>query len=550
MEQIAPRAPRTPEHVLTVEEVDEDATSDEEPIPLILYLESQDFEGYVPIGYQIQQEREEYRKERRAQKEAAKKGITLPPPPPEPKVISPLWFIENNYLDPLPPDLLKIKIAERDMIEVENMGTDRITENPDKKRILESTSISSMRLRQELNDFIAEEDGDGPGLAATAGHGTIKPLVKRPRVSNISTMFDPPTTPPIISPPAAEANAYGTRKSFLDSIEIPVSDIESGDSSDDSFDDTNRQTGYGQVDEAFVSPISQEFQVPGHELYREPMFPQRAKQQQQQQQQQTPRKRLVLRAKAKTFSEQVMEEVNGLNIEVRTDNKGTVRSVSAGQFAYEAPNGTVRPSMIPQYVSQLDGAPAGPFFMPPKASAKSGYLYMRILGIEDIEDKTDSVYFVIRNGIDTLATTPVTVGGQSGTTINQEFRILADPNVSITMWMRFRSDAIIYKGGRGRDAGCMPPLLRKLVRRNTRSRNNKWNCANPADSEFDFSDGQSKIVQGGRRDKDAPKRGYGFAARPQRRPTPLQLQQQQMHNQRMQGGEFPERISSAFMNQP
>ncbi|KAJ2372752.1 hypothetical protein GGI05_007583, partial [Coemansia sp. RSA 2603] len=136
MEQIAPRAPRTPEHVLTVEEVDEDATTDEEPIPLILYLESQDFEGYVPIGYQIQQEREEYRKERRAQKEAAKKGITLPPPPPEPKVISPLWFIENNYLDPLPPDLLKIKIAERDMIEVENMGTDRITENPDKKRIL------------------------------------------------------------------------------------------------------------------------------------------------------------------------------------------------------------------------------------------------------------------------------------------------------------------------------------------------------------------------------------------------------------------------------
>ncbi|KAJ1722734.1 Bud site selection protein bud4 [Coemansia erecta] len=554
MEQITPRAPRAPEHVLTVEEVDEDATTDEEPIPLILYVESQDFEGYVPLGYQIQQEREEYRKERRAQKEARKKGITLPPPPPPPKVISPLWFMENNYLDPLPPDLLKLKIAERDMIEVENMGTDRITENPDKKRILESASISSIRLRQELDDFIAEDDGDGPGPAATASHGTIKPLVKRPRVSNISTMFDPPTTPPIISPPAAEANAYGTRKSFLDSIEIPVSDIESGDSSDDSVDHAIRQTGYGQVDEAFVSPISQEFQVPGHELYREPMFPERAKQQQNQQhqqhqQQQTPRKRLVLRAKAKTFSEQVMEEVNGLNIEVRTDNQGTVRSISAGQFAYDAPNGTVRPSMIPQYVSQLNGAPAGPFFMPPKASAKSGYLYMRILGIEDIEDKTDSVYFVIRNGIDTLATTPVTVGGQNGTTINQEFRILADPNISITMWMRFRSDAIIYKGGRGRDAGCMPPLLRKLVRRNTRSRN-KWNCANPADSEFDFGDGQSKIVQGGRRDKDAAKRGYGFAARPQRRPTPLQLQQQQMHNQRMQGGEFPERISSAFMNQP
>ncbi|KAJ1818669.1 Bud site selection protein bud4, partial [Coemansia sp. RSA 2599] len=505
--------------------------------------------------------REERRRERRLEKEAAKKGLPPPEPPKEPKVISPLWFIENNYVDPLPPDLLKMMIAERDKIEVENMSENRVTENPDKKRILESASISSIRLRQELDDFIAE-DSDESIVKRTAGSGTIKPLTKRPRVSNISAMFEPPTSPVPISPPAAEANAYGTRKSFLDSIEIPVSDIESDDSSDDSVggDGANVRFGHFHDDEAFVSPISQEFQVPGHELYREPIIAPSASTQRptqlfgQQQQQQAPRKRLVLRAKAKTFSEQVLEEVNGLDMHVRTDNQGTVTSFSAGQFAYEPPAGTVRPSMIPQYVSQLNGVPAGPFFMPPKATAKAGYLYMRILGIEDIEDKTDSIYFVIRNGIDTLATTPVNVGGQSGTTINQEFRILTDPNVSITMWMRFRSDAIIYKGGlagamsgwgKG-DARCAPPLLRKLVRRNTRSRNKtRWNCSSASDSVFDFDNAQGNAAPGARRDRGAANRAFGLASRPQ----PLRQQQQQLRNQRLQGGEYPERVSSAFMTQ-
>ncbi|KAJ2853015.1 Bud site selection protein bud4, partial [Coemansia erecta] len=575
MQQKPPRSPQTPEHVLTVDEIEEDLSTDEEPIPKILFVESQDFEGYVPIGFQIQQERDERRRERRLQKEAARLGLPPPEPPKEPKVISPLWFIENNYIDPLPPDLLNMMIAERDKIEVENMADHRITENPEKKRILESGSISSIRLRQELNDFIAQDTSEEIIVKRAAGSGTIKPLTKRPRVSNISTMFDPPTSPVPISPPAAKANAYGTRKSFLDSIEIPVSDIEREDSSDDSVDDGNVRFGQFHEDEAFVSPISQEFQVPGHELYRPPTIapstnaqqrgqPYRQQQQQQQQQQQTPRKRLVLRAKAKTFSEQVLEEVNGLNMQVRTDNQGTVTSYSAGQFAYEPPTGTVRPSMIPQYVSQLNGVPAGPFFMPPKATAKAGYLYMRILGIEDIEDKTDSIYFVIRNGIDTLATTPVNVGGQSGTTINQEFRILTDPNVSITMWMRFRSDAIIYKGGmtgamtgwgKG-DARCAPPLLRKLVRRNTRSRNKaRWNCSSSNDSVFDFDNFQNNAAPGARRDRGAANRGLGLSANPQNRAQkpqsqpPLQQQQQLLRNQRMQGGEYPERVSSAFMSQ-
>ncbi|KAJ2235629.1 Bud site selection protein bud4, partial [Coemansia sp. RSA 485] len=540
MQQRPPRAPQTPEHVLTVDEIEEDLTTDEEPIPKILFVESQDFEGYVPIGFQIKQEREERRQERRLQKEAAKLGLPPPEPPKEPKVISPLWFIDNNYVDPLPPDLLQMMIAERDKIEVENMSDHRVTQNPDKKRILESGSISTIRLRQELDDFISEDAGQGTVMKKKAGgSGTIKPLTKKPRVSNISTMFEPPTSPVPVSPVAAEANAYGTRKSFLDSIEIPVSDIESGDSSDDSMDHAPGRFGRFHDDEAFVSPISQEFQVPGHELYRQPTITPTAKVQQQQQQQ-TPRKRLVLRAKAKTFSEQVLEEVNGLDMHVRTDNQGTVTSYAAGQFAYE-PTGTVRPSTIPQYVSPLNGVPAGPFFMPPKATAKSGYLYMRILGIEDIEDRTDSVYFVIRNGIDTLATTPVSVGGQPSTTINQEFRILTDPNVSITMWMRFRSDAIISKGrlagamsgwGKG-DASCMPPLLRKLVRRNTRSRNRaRWNCSTPSDSVFDFD---NTAAPGARRDRGAA--GFGLAPRPQ-----------QPRSQRVAGG-YPERVSSALLGQ-
>ncbi|KAJ2708486.1 Bud site selection protein bud4, partial [Coemansia spiralis] len=213
----------------------------------------------------------------------------------------------------------------------------------------------------------------------------------------------------------------------------------------------------------------------------------------------------------------VMEEINGLNVSVRTDVHGAVNVRSAGQFAYVPPSGTVRPSMIPDYVSPLNGVPAGPFFMPPKAEVKSGYLYMRILSVEDIEGDPTSLYFVIRNGIDTLATSPVGIDGPGGTTINQEFRILTDPNVSITMWMRFRSDAIIHRGlrgGRGMlgEPGCVPPLLRRLIRRNTRSRGGRWQCQSSADSVFDFDGSQSRFAPGARR-AGPPSRGDGYPDR-------------------------------------
>ncbi|KAJ2832089.1 Bud site selection protein bud4 [Coemansia furcata] len=219
------------------------------------------------------------------------------------------------------------------------------------------------------------------------------------------------------------------------------------------------------VDEAFDPIISQEFQpiiqgpAPGT----------------------APRKRLVLRApRNKSFSERVTDEIN---VTVRTDVHGSVNVRSAGKFVDTAADGTIRPSSVPRYVSALSGMPTGPFFQTPKASATAGYLYMHILSIENVEGKPDSVYFVIRNGIDTLATTPVSVGGSTGSTVNQEFRILTDPSVSITMWMRFRSDAIVSRR-RNAQAGpvCLPPLLRKLVRRNTRTR-----TRGNGDSVFDFA---------------------------------------------------------------
>ncbi|KAJ1894606.1 hypothetical protein LPJ66_005087, partial [Kickxella alabastrina] len=551
MQQVRPASvARTPEHIATVEELEEDLSPDEEPIPAAYFLESQDFDGYVTLGNQMLEEREERRIERRIKREAAKKG--LPPPSPEesPRVMSPLWFVDNSYVDPLPPPLMEMMLNERDQIMPENTIDGRVNVQPGKKRILESRSISTLRLRQELDEFMNEDEhaGTGGGIPESVSRGTIKPLVKRQRVNNISTMFDPPSSAADGLAPAKEAaaeaggKAYGTRKSFLDSVEIPVSDIESAGSSDASLVRWDSLRNLANEDEAFAPIISQEFQVPGHRFYRGPAVKQPGtKAAQSQQSQQLPRKRLVLRAKAKTFSERVIDEVNELDVQIKTDNYGTISTHEAGQFAYEPPAGTVRPSVIPQYVSQLNGVPAGPFFMPPKASAKSGYLYMRILGIEQIEDKTDTVYFVIRNGIDTLSTLPVTVGGKNGTTINQEFRILTDPSISITMWMRFRSDAIIYKGGgnmagsRLGDGGCLPPLLRKLIRRNTRSRNNsRWNCASSNDSVFDFDERQTKYAPGARRDGRAPQ-APGF------------LSQQQ--HQGVQGGEYPERNSSVFASQ-
>ncbi|KAJ2541194.1 Bud site selection protein bud4 [Coemansia sp. RSA 1853] len=520
MQQIDPldSLPHAP--VPTIDEIDADASSDEEPINPLLFVESQDFEGYVPVGRQIQQERDERRQERRRKKEAARLGITLPEEEPE-EVISPLWFEENPYIDPLPPKMLQLMVEKRDQLMVKKISKHRTTENPDLKRVLDASTISSRRLREELDATMAEP--------VTASRGTIKQLNKRPRTSGISSMFEPPASDderadneePAPSGPRRRSKR-DQRRSFLDSVEIPISELSSDTSSEDGEADDIR----GPIDPMLLPLISQEFQA-NDERYRPPEYdPVLAAG--------LPRKRLVLRTQPKTFSQRVLHEVDELKVTVRDDVHGSVRVRSAGQFAFEPAAGTVRPATMPQYVSALDGVPAGPFFMPPRAAAKAGYLYMRILSIEDIDDPPSSVYFVIRNGIDTLATTPVSVGGVAGTTINQEFRILTDPDISITMWMRFRSDAIIYRNGRGQlnQPGCMPPLLRKLVRRNTRSRANRWQCNSPNDSVFDFTSAQQRFDAGARR--GGPVMRPGIVGR--QRPQP-------------QGAQFPERVSSAFISQ-
>ncbi|KAJ2614398.1 Bud site selection protein bud4 [Coemansia sp. RSA 1365] len=513
MEQVHPTDSLPHAPVTTVEEIEEDLSTDEEPIPKILYLESQEFEGYVPIGYKIREYREELRKEKRLKKEAAKKGITLPPEEPPKRPPTPPLYTDLDFMGLPQPEPTERMIAERDRDMVDSMPENRVTEHPALKRVLESSTISSRRLREEFDATMAEDD---PSTAQSIGRGTIKQLPKRPRTSSISNMFVPPDED--------ESNDLSLRskhKSFLDSVDIPVSEASSGSVS------TDHAPRPPPIDPLDIPMLSQEFHVPGEGRHRITEYDPSLMT--------APRKRLVLRQQPRTFSERVMGEIDELDVSVKTDVHGSVRVHSAGQYAYQPQAATVRPSTIPQYVSQLKGVPAGPFFMPPKASIKSGYLYMRILSIEDMDEPPNAIYFVIRNGIDTLATTPVSVDGSPNTTINQEFRILTDPNVSITMWMRFRSDAIIHRNARAYGSpGCMPPLLRKLVRRNTRSRNSRWQCSNAADSVFDFAENQSRVDPGARR-AGPMARAAGFVTR---RPPP----------QKTTDG-YPERVSSAFMSQ-
>ncbi|KAI8323934.1 hypothetical protein GQ54DRAFT_309715 [Martensiomyces pterosporus] len=541
MQQITPTVRRTEPPVTTIEEIENDLSEEEEPIDMRLFLESQDFEGYVPIGFLIQQDRDERRERRRQEKDAAKKGIALPPPKAT-EMISPLLTMPNNYYEPLPPESLRWLEKEQERLLMTRTAEPRVTEHPELKRALESPSISSTRLQSEFDETMGEASSDG----GSAGRGTIKPLSKRARQSDVASLFAVPDGPafagdvPESSAGVAEEAGAGSsdtrRKSFLDDLELPTSNVGSpeGGSANSSDASLGRDTmrAYGELDEAFFSPISQEFQTADPQRYadeRKAALTPGGRQ--------TARRKLVLRTRAKSFSERMMEEFEDLDVKVKRNVHGDVREHSAGRFSYGPQAGTVRPSMIPQYVSQLNGVPAGPFFKPPEASTKSGYLYMKILSIEELEDKTDSVYFVIRNGVDTLATTPVSVGGAASSLINQEFRILTDPNVSVTMWMRFRSDAIIYANGRGgsnyagrrmADPGCMPPLFKKLIRRNTRSRNNKWNCARASDSVFDFSETQSPRLPGARR-SGATKRASGAAS------------------DRPFSSEFPERVSSAYI---
>ncbi|KAJ2355600.1 hypothetical protein GGF43_002590, partial [Coemansia sp. RSA 2618] len=257
MEQIQPMDSLPHAPVPTLDELDAAASSDEEPINPLLFAESQDFEGYVPIGRQIQQEQDERRQERRRKKEAARLGITLPEEEPE-EVISPLWFEENNYIDPLPPNLMKFMLDKRDRLMVKKISKNRTTENPNLKRELEMSTISSRRLREELDETMCV-DAD-----TMASRGTIKQLTKRARTSDISSMFNPPAADDDADNEAEPSSSRrrskrDKRRSYLDSVEIPVSEL-SSDASSEEEKEVKAVVREGWLDEDLLPVISQDFQ--------------------------------------------------------------------------------------------------------------------------------------------------------------------------------------------------------------------------------------------------------------------------------------------------
>ncbi|KAJ1956301.1 Bud site selection protein bud4 [Linderina pennispora] len=408
------------------------------------------------------------------------------------------------------------------------------------KRVSQFKRGPSNSLESEQGGLVYDHElalTDAPTQGITS-RGTIRQLHKRPRNSDAYyPVFDLIPTSRNRPAPDAEEQLHPDDVSLGGSVR----------SSEASVSSHERQVGV--VDEAFYSPTSQAFPEQtiaanvgeatdevAEDSSSEVMIGPSG---------QPIRRNLVLRLRSKSLVDSVMDELATKErhisaplpaLETPHFDDPVVKYEGAGTDHY----GTVRPTVIPSFVSQLDGVPAGPFFKPPRASERQGYLYMRILSIEDLEDKTDSVYFVIRNGIDTLATTPIKVGGAASANINQEFRILTDPNVSVTMWMRFRSDAIISNPrntpmgarARARDPSCLPPMFKKLVRRNTRSRNNnrRWNCARPDDSDFDFSNPSFQYMPGARRP--------GYAAN-------IQAGQQQP---RRSQATVPDRVSSAFLS--
>ncbi|KAJ1913282.1 Bud site selection protein bud4 [Mycoemilia scoparia] len=116
------------------------------------------------------------------------------------------------------------------------------------------------------------------------------------------------------------------------------------------------------------------------------------------------------------------------------------------------------------FINLIDGIPKGGFFALPQPKCQVGYLYLRILSMEDIRlspqflSTVESFYFVIRNGIHTLSCdiVPIKNARNGKILINQEFRISTNPKVSITMFLR-----VIHKPGY---RGGIPSKPSKLFR--------------------------------------------------------------------------------------
>ncbi|PVU89225.1 hypothetical protein BB561_005475 [Smittium simulii] len=109
---------------------------------------------------------------------------------------------------------------------------------------------------------------------------------------------------------------------------------------------------------------------------------------------------------------------------------------------------------LPWFITPLNGSVVSNFFLLPSPKLQPGYLYLKILSLEDLIDlrqfssfysntksknkKEDSLKLaiIIRNGLDTKHSIPIKINPDGKMQVNQEFIILTDPLKPITLWLR------------------------------------------------------------------------------------------------------------------
>ncbi|OMJ26275.1 hypothetical protein AYI70_g306 [Smittium culicis] len=129
------------------------------------------------------------------------------------------------------------------------------------------------------------------------------------------------------------------------------------------------------------------------------------------------------------------------------DKNGALNSLSSSRHS---------PSSLPWFITPLNGSTINNFFSLPKPRLMPGYLYLKILSIEDLIDLNSHSYLannnlsgktifgykivlVVRNGIDTKASSPIAINSSGKMQVNQEFIVLIDPSKPITIWLRIQA---------------------------------------------------------------------------------------------------------------
>ncbi|PVU90281.1 hypothetical protein BB559_000106 [Furculomyces boomerangus] len=136
----------------------------------------------------------------------------------------------------------------------------------------------------------------------------------------------------------------------------------------------------------------------------------------------------------------------------------TVSKKNIGKFTENTTSSgpKIEPSSLPWFITPLNGCTVNNFFTLPTPKAQPGYLYMKILSIEDLVDlktissiaqkfgRKDKLYkslkivLIIRNGVDSRRSIPISIDDEGKMQVNQEFIILLDPSKPITCWLRLQ----------------------------------------------------------------------------------------------------------------